>query len=98
LCGPASSSQNLICRVERIRDVHAFPTKGIFAWSSPEGNPNSYACSQQQISVDEPIDMVNCSARLQLPVLSSFTAETETEKTQKDQGCHCAADSFPDVI
>ncbi|KAL4928618.1 thioesterase family protein [Aspergillus undulatus] len=82
---PATLSQKLICRVERIRDTRTFQTRHLRIVQS--GGESEQICliatADFQINQLADMVMVNYSARPQLPVPSAPAAETATEKTKE---------------
>ncbi|KAK1148905.1 hypothetical protein N8T08_007577 [Aspergillus melleus] len=80
---PASTSQKLICRVERIRDTPVFQTRHLRVVQHTGESEHLCLTATADFHSDEPVDMVNYSARPQLPVPSSPATETATEKTQE---------------
>ncbi|KAL3469075.1 Thioesterase/thiol ester dehydrase-isomerase [Aspergillus californicus] len=80
---PASPSQKLICRVERIRDTRTFQTRHLRVFQSENSQERLCLIATADFHVDEPVDMVSFSAHPQLPVPASQAAETEKEKTRE---------------
>ncbi|PLB48796.1 Thioesterase/thiol ester dehydrase-isomerase [Aspergillus steynii IBT 23096] len=80
---PASTSQKLICRVERIRDTPTFQTRHLRVVQYTGKSEQLCLIATADFHIDEPVDMVNYSARPQRPVPSSPATETEIEKTQE---------------
>ncbi|KAL5001780.1 Thioesterase/thiol ester dehydrase-isomerase [Aspergillus recurvatus] len=78
---PASPSQRLICRVERMRDTRTFQTRQLRVVQSRGKAEQLCLIATADFHIDEPDEMVNYSARPQIPVPSSPAAETETENT-----------------
>ncbi|KAL4764220.1 uncharacterized protein BDW70DRAFT_148175 [Aspergillus foveolatus] len=77
---PASPSQKLICRIERVRDTRTFQTRQIRVVQSGKSEQLCLIATAD-FHIDEPDEMVNYSARPQLPVPTSPAAETGTENT-----------------
>ncbi|KAJ5090599.1 Thioesterase/thiol ester dehydrase-isomerase [Penicillium argentinense] len=80
---PASTSQNLICHVESIRNTRTFQTRHLRVFQSQGESEQLCLIATADFHVDEPASMVNYSTRSQLPVPSTPAVETETEKTQE---------------
>ncbi|KAL4983393.1 thioesterase-like superfamily-domain-containing protein [Aspergillus falconensis] len=78
---PASPSQKLICRVERIRDTRTFQTRQLRVAQSGAKAELLCLIATADFHIDEPDEMVNYAARPQITVPSSPAAETETENT-----------------
>ncbi|KAL6234526.1 hypothetical protein BDW75DRAFT_212134 [Aspergillus navahoensis] len=78
---PASPTQKLICRVERIRDTRTFQTRQLRVVQSGAKVEHLCLIATADFHIDEPDEMVNYSARPRLPVPSSPAAEAEREDT-----------------
>ncbi|KAL5361307.1 Thioesterase/thiol ester dehydrase-isomerase [Aspergillus floccosus] len=78
---PASPSQKLLCRVERIRDTRSFQTRHLRVVQAGAEGESEQLCliATADFHADEPVDMVNYSACPQIHVPSSPAAETERE-------------------
>ncbi|KAL4921833.1 thioesterase-like superfamily-domain-containing protein [Aspergillus aurantiobrunneus] len=95
---PASPSQKLIYRVERIRDTRTFETRHLRVVQSGEKSERLCLVATADFQTNEPADMVmvNYSARPQLPVPSAPAAETATEKT-REPGLYSILDTMMEL-
>ncbi|KAL4739856.1 Thioesterase/thiol ester dehydrase-isomerase [Aspergillus similis] len=78
---PASTSEKLICRVERVRDTRTFQTRQLRVVQSGRKSEQLCLIATADFHIDEPDEMVNYSSRPQLRVPTTPAAETETENT-----------------
>ncbi|KAL2840408.1 thioesterase-like superfamily-domain-containing protein [Aspergillus pseudoustus] len=95
---PASPSQKLICRVERIRDTRTFQTRHLRIVQCAEDTEQLCLVATADFHIDEPAHavMVNYSARPQLAVPSTPPAEAKQETT-RERGLYSILDTMMDV-
>ncbi|KAL3464531.1 thioesterase-like superfamily-domain-containing protein [Aspergillus heterothallicus] len=95
---PASPSQNLFCRVERIRDTRTFQTRHLRVFQYVEDIEHICLVATADFHVNEPTEavMVNYSARPQLPVPSAPATEAMPEKT-RELGLYSLLDTMMDI-
>ncbi|KAG2421745.1 hypothetical protein HFD88_005721 [Aspergillus terreus] len=95
---PASPSEKLLCRVERIRDTRTFQTVHLRVVQAGAKGESEQLCliASADFHIEEPVDMVNYSARPQLPVPSSPATGMEREKT-REPGLYRILDTMMEV-